>query len=110
MLLRDRITRLRAPLISAEYGNNVYDWANADEDEFAAEVEPMSSSEDVVNQQRTETRWRLVLGRTADLVATDRVVWDSVTFEVDGEVERHKVRGILHHLEAVLLRVDLAAG
>lgn len=109
MILRDKVTRLRAPLVDGPYGNQTRDWANATAVTYAAEVQPVSSTEEVVNQQRTETRWRLFLGPSADLEATDRILWDGDTYEVDGEVERHKRRGALHHLEAVLLRVEQGA-
>lgn len=52
-----------------------------------------------------ETRWKLYLAPTADLRATDRVEWDGGSYEVEGEVERHKARGLLHHYSAVLTRV-----
>lgn len=109
MILRDRVTRLRAELVEGDYGNETRDWANATSVDYPAEVQPVSSTEDVVNQQRTETRWRVFLPASADLEATDRITWDGDTFEVDGEVERHKARGRLHHVEAVLLRVEQGA-
>lgn len=110
MLFSDSVTRLRAPLVAGPFGNQTRDWANATSATYAAEVQPVSSTEDVVNQQRTVTRWRLFLLPDADLEATDRITHDGSTYEVEGQVERWKRRGILHHLEAVLMRVDLAAG
>ena len=110
MRLSDTVTRLRAPLIAGPYGNSEFDWPNATSVDYPAEVQPVSSTEDVVNQQQTVTRWRLFLGSTADIEATDRIEWDGDTYEVDGEVERWKRRGVVHHLEAVLMRVDLAEG
>lgn len=104
-LLRDTVTIVRAPLISGPYNSSTYDWANATRTTAAASVHPVSSTEDVVQQQRTETRWKLYLDPYADLAATDRVEWDGDSYEVDGEVERHKARGLLHHQSAVLTRV-----
>ncbi|MEV1321960.1 hypothetical protein AB0J14_38430 [Micromonospora arborensis] len=107
MRLRDQIVRVRAPLIGGSYGNQDRDWGNAQPGvEYPADVQPVSSTEDVVNQQQTVTRWRLFLGPDADLLATDRVVWDGATYEVDGDVERWKRRGRLRHLQAVLMRVE----
>ncbi|GAA2516693.1 phage head completion protein [Winogradskya humida] len=105
MILRDRVTRLRAPLVGDGYGNQERDWDQAVAVEYPAGVGPASSTEDVHDQQRTTTRWRVFLPPTADLEATDRVTWDGTTFEVDGDVERWKRRGRLHHVEAVLLKV-----
>lgn len=109
--LRDRVTRLRAPLISAGHGNQRRDWANAAEQLYPASVTPVSSTEEVVNTQSTTGRFVLELGPYADLEATDRIRWDGDVYEVDGDVERHKHRsGRLHHLKAMLLRVTVAAG
>lgn len=104
-LLRDTVTVVRAPLIPGPYNADTWDWANAVRTTVAGSVHPVSSTEDVVLQQRTETRWKLYLAPTADLRATDRVEWDTGSYEVDGEVERHKARGLLHHYSAVLTRV-----
>lgn len=109
MQLADVITRKRAPLVTDRYGKQVRDWSAAASVDYPAEVQPVSSTENVVNQARTETRWRVWLGPSADLAATDRVVWDGVTFEVEGDVERWKRRGRLHHLRAVLVRVAQGA-
>lgn len=114
MLLSDTVTRRRAPLVAGPYGNSQRDWPNATSVTYPAEVQPVSSTEDVVNQQRTVTRWRMFLGPAADLEATDRIEWDDGTgvgtYEVDGQVEGWKRRGQPHHLEAVLMRVTVAAG
>lgn len=105
MLLRDSVVRRRAPLIAGGYGTQVRDWPNATSVTYPAEVQPVSSTEDVVDQQRTITRWRLWLAPTDDLAATDRIEWDGGTYEVDGDVERWKRHGRQHHLRAVLVRV-----
>ncbi|MFI5839452.1 head-tail adaptor protein [Catenuloplanes sp. NPDC051500] len=105
MQLRDLITRLRAPLAGDGYGNERPDWSAATSTPYPADVQPASSTEDVVDEQRTVTRWRVWLPRTADLLASDRIEWDGQTYEVEGDVERWKVRGWLHHLEAVMIKV-----
>lgn len=104
--LRDSVTIVRAPIIAGPYNSNEFDWSAATRVSVRAEVQPLSSSEDMVGQDRTLTRWRVFLPPTADLVYTDRVEHDGATYEVDGDVERHKLRGILHHLEAVLQKVS----
>lgn len=105
MILRDRVTRLRAVLTSDDYGNQARDWATASAVDYPAEVGPTSTTEDVDDQQRTTTRWRAILPPLADVEATDRIRWDGQDFEVDGEVECWKRRGRPHHVEAVLLKV-----
>jgi hypothetical protein len=108
-LLQDQITIVRAGLIPGPYGSDDRDWAHATRTVVDAYVRPVSSTEDVVLQQRTETRWKATLDRYADLQATDRVEWDDdgglKTYEVDGEVERHRLHGAVHHQAAVLQRI-----
>ncbi|MER7164500.1 head-tail adaptor protein [Micromonospora sp. NPDC000207] len=101
---------MRAPLVDAAYGNRRRDWAVAERVAYPAEIRPVSSTEDVVNQQETTTRFRLTQHPEPDLLSTDRVEWNGSTFEVDGDVEPWTRRGQLHHLEAVLLRVTLEEG
>lgn len=113
--LTDSVVRKRASLIAGGYGNQARDWANATSVTYPARVHPVSSTEDVVNQQRTETRWKLYLGPDADLEATDRIEWDDgggvATYDIDGGIERHpRLSGQAHHIKAILLRVDIAAG
>lgn len=105
MLLQDTVVRLRAGTVADGYGNPRRDWTTATEASFPADVQPTASSEDVVDQDRTVTRWRLFLGPYAELLATDRVRWDGAVYEVEGDVERWKRRGVLHHTEAVLIKV-----
>lgn len=101
----DTVTRLRGTPATGSYGSVELDWTDPDEVDYPAAVQPLSSSEDVVNQERTVTRWRVHTG-PADVTAQDRVVWDGGTYEVDGDVEVHKRRGVLHHLEFVIKRVS----
>jgi len=105
VILRDRVVRLRAPLISGGYGNQTRDWANATSTIYPAAVGPLSSAEDVVDQQQTTTRLRLILPAPADVIAADRITWDGQTYNIDGEVVAVKRRGRPHHLEAVIIKV-----
>jgi hypothetical protein len=109
LLLHDTVTRVRAPLTAGPYGGQQRDWSNTSSVAYPAEVQPVSSTEAVVDADRTVTRWRVVVGPGAAVAATDRIVWDGGTYEVDGDVERWKHRGVLHHLEAVLMRVTEGA-
>lgn len=104
----DTVTILRAVLVPGPYNSKVYDWANATRTSTPAAVQPLSSSEDVVRQQRTETRWRVFLPAAVDVLATDRLEWDTAALEVDGDVEVHKRRGVRHHVELVARRITQA--
>lgn len=109
MRFRDTGTRLRGVTTAGEYGNpSSIDWTEGtlNKLDLACEFQPDSSSEDVVQQQRTETRWRLYLPAGADMTVKDRWRFAGVDYEVDGDVERFRIRGSEHHVEARLLRVS----
>lgn len=99
---RIRLTRIRAGSIGGPYGGNEPDWTTAASEEMRAVMWPVSSTEDVVNQQRTETRWRALIFGDADVLAVDRFTYDGRTFEVDGEVEKWPPGPTVHHTELVL--------
>lgn len=109
-MLADTITRLRAPLVSGGYGNQGRDWANATSTNYPCYVSFVSSTEDVVNLDQTQTRAKVSLGPDADIDPTDRMVYRGITYEVEGDVMPSMRRGALHHQRVVLKRVDLAAG
>jgi hypothetical protein len=107
MQLHDTVTRQRGTLTTGPYGSaDEIDWTTPAEVVYAAEVQPLSSDENVVLQQRVESRWRAFLPPGADVVATDRIVWDTVVYEIDGEPERWKRRAVMHHLELILTKVS----
>jgi hypothetical protein len=101
---------VRAAVVVGPYGStDVLDWAAATTTAgVAAFMQPQSSEEQVADAERVTTRWRLFLAATADLKATDRVVWSLQTFEVDGDVEAHQgMSGATRHKEALLRRVTM---
>lgn len=106
MQLGEKITRLRAPLTSAGYGNQKRDWANATSTDFYVKWSFKAVSEVVGDEPRTVTKGYLFGWPELDLEATDRVIGpDGNTYEVDGEVMESFVRGQLHHKRAYLRRV-----
>ena len=98
---------LRAPLAAGPYGRQTRRWAAAQSHGLVGTVQPLSSSEDSVDQTQTQTRWRLYVPGRADLLATDRARWAGVEgdLEVDGDVERWP-----RHTRAVLRKVTQEAG
>jgi len=107
--LRDTGTRLRGVTVAGEYGNPAsIDWTEGtlNKLDLACEMQPLSGDEDVAQQQRTTTRWRLFLPADADMTAKDRWRFYGVDYEVDGDIEPWRARGKEHHREARLIRVS----
>lgn len=111
MIYGETITRLRAPT-TTEYGAPVRDWGNAVESSIAGvQVQPVSSEEDArLGRAPVVTHMRIISkpGTGLDLLRSDRVRWNGVTWLVDGEVAVHKSprTGGVHHGEVLLRRVD----
>jgi hypothetical protein len=98
---------IRAPLAADGKGNTIRDWANATQTVTPGWVQPVSSDEQNLNQERIVARWRVFLPPTADVVSTDRLGHSNAVFQVDGEVQTWDAgSGTAHHREAYLLRVD----
>lgn len=109
MRFRDTGTRLRGVTVPGDYGNpSSIDWAEGtlSKLDLPCEMQPESSTEEVVQQQRTVTTWRLFLPAGADMTSADRWRFLGVDYEVIGDVERWRVRGTEHHCEARLQRVS----
>jgi hypothetical protein len=107
--LPDVITRLRAPLVSAGYGNASRDGANATSTEFSVRTSFKSVTEIVGDQAHTVTQLHVFGGPDLDLETTDRVVYRGKTYEVAGEVMTSvDGRGQLHHVRARLNRFTTA--
>lgn len=106
MILKDTLTRLRAPLVTGYGGDKVRDWANATEVTFAAHVEPDQTREVLDNRDVTVTGLRAILPAATDFDATDRARWNGDVYEVDGDIERWRRRGRDHHVEVRLTRVE----
>lgn len=91
-----------APLVSDGKGNQIRDWANATSVTAQGWIQPLSSDEQVLNQERVVSRWRLFLEPSAVASATSRIVWNGKTFQVDGEVQAWDTGYGVHHHEAFL--------
>jgi hypothetical protein len=105
MRFHDSGTRLRGVVVAGTQGRpDRLDWTSPTELDMACEFQPNSTSENVDNQDRTVTSWRLFLYAGADITAADRWRFLGVVYEVDGEVERHRRGGREHHVELVVSR------
>lgn len=107
MNLRDRVTIVRAPLVTNAHGNQVRDWPNGTRQfDVPADVQPATTSEQTADRQTTLTRWRVFLPAGTDVLVTDRLEWRGATLEVDGEPEHWRRRGTAHHIELLARRVE----
>ena len=109
-LTSDTATRLRAPFKTDRYGNTSTerDWPNATSSPLTnISIQPDDSNESAGDSHQVITGWRLISARgiDVDLLPTDRVAYDGMTLEVDGEVGRYRLGGRVHHVEARLRRV-----
>jgi hypothetical protein len=100
--LHDTCTRLRATVTAGAYGAEVPDWTAPAAVDLACEFQPLTVQEDLVQQQRTESQWKVFLYAGADVVATDRIHFRGDDYEVDGQPKRWRLRGREHHLELVV--------
>lgn len=105
MQLHDTISRLRAPLVSAGYGNNSRNWAAATSTDFLVHWSAQSVNEVVSDEPRTVTRGKIFGDATLDLLSSDRVVFAGDTYEVDGDVMNSYRYGQLHHVRAMLRKI-----
>ena len=104
----DTVTRLRASAATSRYGDSVRDWSTPDEiDIERCRVKPAGGSEDTVDRDGQIRRLLLFAPPTADILATDRIRWREVDYEVTGPV-RHwpSPTGRLAHLEIDLEIVE----
>lgn len=112
MRFRDTLTRLRAPDTTGPDGATIPgDWSSVNEGQldkvdYPCEFQPLGSTEDLVAQQRTESTHRAFLPAGADVLATDRLRFHGVDYQVDGEPERWRNRGRDHHTEALCFRIQ----
>lgn len=112
MHFHDTVTRLRAPNSTGPDGAEIPgDWDNTpdealDKTDYPCEFQPLSSTENVVAQQRVESTHRAFLPAGADVLATDRLRFNGVDYQVDGDPERWRIRGREHHIEVLCFRVQ----
>ena len=109
VLAVETVTVIRAPLIANRYGGQVRDWDNAVRtDVDGVSIQPAATTEDVRDRELLTNRFTLFTsrGRDIDLLATDRVQWNGLTLQVDGDPNRWPAPGGgVHHVEAALKQV-----
>lgn len=110
ILASDTVTVIRAPLTTGRYGGKTRDWPNATRTDYPGVcVQPVSSTEDVRDRELLIGKYMLFTsrGQDIDLLATDRVEWNGITLQVDGDPNRWPAPGGgVHHVEASLKEVS----
>lgn len=108
----DTVIRVRAPLVSNDYGDLERDWAAATSTPLAGwRVQPMQGSRvnvaDSLPREGLDRRQRAFGPYDTDMLTTDRVEWQGETWVVDGDVDRWRSpTGALAHTELVLARME----
>lgn len=104
----DQVTVLRASVNDDDrYAAQRRDWSAATSTELTGvSVQPMTATETTTDREYTATHLNLYAPPDADLLATDRVIWRGVTYEVDGPpVTWVDLAGVDDHVEAVIKRM-----
>lgn len=106
MILHDRVGVVtRTATGYDDFGNPVYSDV---ETLFPAEVRPLSSSETVDAASQVRSRYRVFLPANAlDVLSSgSAITWHAKTYEVEGDVEPHTLKGRVHHVELIAHRVS----
>lgn len=105
MILHDRIEVVQRVLVGYDdYGNDLYEDVATT---WPAEVQPLSSSEIVDAGSQVHSRYRAILpAKALDILTSgSAVTWRGKSYEVEGDIEPHTIRGRVHHVEFIAHRV-----
>ena len=104
------LVRIRAGARIDRGGNTVPDWSPGAVDRLRVDglsIQP-NAQQETADPTRTAvvTGWRVMSepGTDADVVAGDRIEWDGMTLETQGEVGRWVIDGTVHHVEFSMVR------
>lgn len=88
------------------YGNVIKSWSSATRETVKGWVSLNSHDEDDTRREAQVSEWMAWFNPDTDITGADRIVWDGITFEVDGPpVKRRTPRGV-HHIEVPLRVVE----
>lgn len=105
-LLVHSVTIRRAGSSTDRYGATVKDWATATDAVVDGWVAQTSALEVTDTREAQVSSWTLYVPEGTDLLGGDRVLWDGITFEVDGPPNRAWTPRGEHHVEARLKLVE----
>lgn len=103
MIFHDAVVLSTSKVVGQDdWGNDIIDYV---EQTVPAEVWPLDTDQKLDEGKLTVTqRYQVALSRVADFNPDDanlRVTWHGRQFDVEGSIEKHMVRGRLHHYEAI---------
>lgn len=81
----DTVTIVHAELVSDSYNNRIRDWPNATRTTVRAVVQGADSAEATDGKDQTDTVYSIYLPAGTAITAQDRLEWDGLVLEVDGE-------------------------
>jgi hypothetical protein len=92
------ITVVRPGSRPADYGNGTEpDWTNVTAAEVpGCSVQPTPAPLDTVDRDSWQTRWTVWAPVSTDVRATDRVLWNGDTYDVDGDPQRWQFGALSH--------------
>lgn len=101
-LLAHDVTILTPSTEADRYGGTNKDWTNPTSSTVKGWVSQQSGTEIIDGREAQVSTWILYLHPDASVSGKDRVVWEGLTFEVDGPVHPAWKPGGLHHYEVPL--------
>lgn len=106
MVLPHTATRLRAELVENEYGSadTERNWSDASESDFRCFVQRVEATEIADDREASVVMVRIFLPLGVDLLTTDRVKYEGVTYEVNGDLVPWRV-GNRGYNQTMLTRV-----
>lgn len=84
---------------SPDGGDPLPNWTTATTTDYPGELQELSSTEDVVAAQRTDTTYMAFLTKDADVLAVDRLRHRGLDYEIIGRPNLLHPRGRDHHYE-----------
>lgn len=102
----DTIVRVRAVTVEDDHGDLSRDWATSDRVTISGcLVQPGASQEILDNRESVSIAWTVYAPYGSDVVSTDRVEFEGVTYPVSGEPLRWRSpSGQLSHVVIALER------
>lgn len=103
MIFHDRVTLSTSVVVGTDaHGNDEYEWIDQT---VPADVWPLNTDQKIGEGSLTVIqRYQVAMSRLADFNPDDaqlRITWQGRQFDVEGSIEKHMVRGRLHHYEAI---------